>query len=236
MGDGAVVHERERRTIGRTRSRRLEDPLVGDVHDHAALVRAYTASDERFPPVFADGDDMIGEPARELLLCAHESTQHLTATREATGEELGHQIVQIEDHGNAMELRPECAEDQEVREVVDLHAAIPMPAVQRRDLCCRARAESHVARELVRESPLVELDVEPVDLDAAVALAFALAGVAQADDVDLVPGADQRLRFALHARFGKRVVRMHDHAVPGRCGGFPVGHAPAPRRSRRAAE
>ena len=146
-----------------------EDALVGQVHHDAALPRADAASLEHVLPVVADGDHVRREPARPALLPPdHALQQSMTIVSEPSAEELGHEVVQVEDDGNALDPRNDGAEDEEVRKVVDLDRAVAMMPMKRCQPHGCQDEEPQVAQELAREARLGESHGEAMDLDALV--------------------------------------------------------------------
>ena len=56
--------------------------------------------------------------------------QRVRRTREAGDEELGHRLVQVEQHRDADEAQRHCREHEEVRQRVDLREREPMASVE----------------------------------------------------------------------------------------------------------
>src|SRR3989304_9638713 len=99
--DGSVVDQSEYTVLVAVSgpvSRTTEDARVGDVHDHAALFRWDPALDERFSPVLADRDHVIGEATGKPFLQRDKSSKEgPTVMPETTCIEFRHEIVQIKD-------------------------------------------------------------------------------------------------------------------------------------------
>ena len=124
----------------------------------------------------------------------------MTIVSEPSAEELGHEVVQVEDDGNALDPRNDGAEDEEVRKVVDLDGAVATTPMKRRQPHGCQDEEPQVAQELACEARLGESHREAMDLDALVHGVRGIPFFAHADDVDLEPGVDERLGFAFCTR------------------------------------
>jgi hypothetical protein len=133
LDQDAVIEEAEktvRRPESRLRGRRREDRGIGDVHHDAALGSRDPAPDQGLSPVMADGDHVIGETAGGPFLPGDQAPEPGVPPSEAAGEEFRHEVVKVEDHGDAPPLEASGAENEEIREIVDLDRIIGMGAME----------------------------------------------------------------------------------------------------------
>jgi hypothetical protein len=164
--------------------------------------------------VVTDRDYVIRKSAGHTLLPSDEPRKRSPSARsEATGEELRHQIMKVEDDRNALELRDSGAEHKEVRQVVDLDRLIWVTKVESRQPSRGKYQEVQVAEKLAADATLAETNGQPMYRHTSVPLSGSLPRPPQADDVDRVSGIHEHLGLALDPRFGKRVVGMNDHAM-----------------------
>ncbi len=145
---------------------------------------------------------------------------------ELGGEELGHALLQVEQHARAQQPREEAGEHQHVGQGVDLHDAVAAAQVAGRDDDRRREEEGRVLRGVPRgPAALAVTQRDPVDVQAPETLASGLARVAQADHVDVEAGVGEGVRGPGHPAVPRHVVLAH-HAHPGTSGArrAPHGH------------
>ena len=192
----------------------VEAGEVGRVAHDVDLVGRDADVTEPLGEGVVDRDGSAGGGEREPLL---EPERHLRGrargAREACPEELGHRLVQVEDHRDAGQPEVQRPEHQEVGQGVDLDERIPAPPVGLRDGRRRAYQEVEVLDEVGPQArALVALDVEAVDADAIDDRICRVVLAAERVDVDGPAGTDERLGFAADPRILVVVgVGQHRH-------------------------
>jgi hypothetical protein len=200
--------------------RRVEEALVGAVHDHRDPVRGHAARDGQLAQGFVNGDDRVGDRGARPGGAGHQREERAQATtREAVAEEFGHVLVKVEEERQAREVDRKGGKGQEVRQGGDLDEAIaPMPMLDGQPNGDDP-SEGEVLREVAGEPGEPAADGQADDSDPVPNLDLRLAGVAKAEQVDIVPGLAQGLRLPSDTRVvGERGMR-DDGDPTNRAGG-----------------
>ena len=161
--------------------------------------------------------------------------QRVRRAREAGDEELGHRLVQVEQHRDADEAQRQGREHEEVGQRVDLHQPEPVAAVELDRRPSGSDQERQVLAQ-VRPEPgtLVALTAEAPDVHALQDFLGGQLRSAQPEDEDRASARCERFGLAPDARV-LLVVGVDDHQDrphgPVRGGGQGRADQPAPRRS-----
>ena len=161
--------------------------------------------------------------------------QRVRRTREAGDEELGHRLVQVEQHRDTDEAQRQGGEHEEVRQRVDLHEPEPMASMEL-DRCPSGSDQEREVLAQVRPEPrsLMALDRQPAHVHAVQDLLRRQLGAAQPEDHDRASARCEQFGLAPDARV-LLVVGVDDHQDrprgPVRERGQGRADQPAPRRS-----
>ena len=111
-----------------------------------------------------------------------------------------HVLVQVEEDRHAEQPERQRSEDQEVGQRGDLDQRVAPPGVLSRQAPGDEGGEDDVLEQMTDEAVRSTVHRQPDDAQRAVALACGLPVVAEAEDVDLVPGGEEGIGLALDAR------------------------------------
>jgi hypothetical protein len=178
---------------------------------------------------------IVAVEAATLLEQQQPMHERLRGARKAAAEELGHRLVEIEQHGHPGKPQRQRGEHEEIGQGVDLDQGEPLAAMEPNGGDHGARHERQVLAQVHAQAcALVTLHVEVVDPDAVHLGGRWPVGLAQPQHLDRAPGTDQRFRLAPDARILLVVaVDDHEHRAPhagARTGRHARVDQPAPSR------
>ena len=154
----------------------------------------------------------IGEPDRHPLLEQEQPVgDRVRGADEASPEEVGHRLVEVEEHGHPGHAQGQGGEHEEVGNRVHLHEPEPLAPVRPGRRPATPDQEREVLAEVRPDAgPLVTLDVDPPHVDAFEDAGRLVARAAQSDDVDRPTRRDEGLGLAADPRV-LVVVGVRDH-------------------------
>lgn len=130
---------------------------------------------------------------------------------EAAPEELGHRLVEVEQQRHPGKPQRNGGEGQEVGQAVDLDEPVATAAVGPGEGPAGAKEEREVLAEIDPEPrALMALDAEPPDMNTGDVSLDRVVSPAQGEDVDGMPGSDERFGLAADPRI-LVVIRVDDH-------------------------
>ena len=176
--------------LGRSEPRQVRP---GADHEHVLGLAASTRERDRAIRV-VDGQDHVAEAKRQPLPEQRRAIQQAALGVESREEELGRQVVMVEDERRALQAKRERGEQHEVRRTACVHNAEPAalgelashPRHLEEGRCVLARKTDHAA---VRQTRLVAVDLDALDPLEVVAVAIQ---AARADHAHFVAGAVER--------------------------------------------
>ncbi len=194
-----------------------EEVGVGQVHHHPELGAGDAVALQPVAPVGGDGDDPIGQGTGDALLPPDQGHHRVGHSPPGAGrEELGEQIVDVEDHLRPQQPGHRRRQHQGVGRIVDLDDVEPVPEMGCRQPRPRQEEEMGVLEALTGQAGTpVAAYGQPADGDPVHHLACRLARVTQAHHGDVEPLRRQRRRLPLDPGLTHRVVGVDDHAQTG---------------------
>ena len=149
------------------------------------------------------GDQLVGDPCRRLGGGGDRRQQRpQRAVRKSVTEELRHVLVQVEQERNAAQLEGSGGKDQEVGQRRHLYQSIGATAMCLRKTDRRDPGESQVLGHVSGKAAERTMHRQPEDPHGPDALLCSVAAIAQAEDVDLVAGRDERIGLTAQSRVG----------------------------------
>ncbi len=118
----------------------------------------------------------------------------------AVAEELRHVLVKVEQQGHAGELLRKGGEGEEVRDGGHLDQRIASPPLFEGEAPGDHGSEGDVLRHMAGEADERAIHRQADDTPPTVGLLGGFAGLAEADDVHLVPGLDEGVALAANPR------------------------------------
>src|SRR6266545_552067 len=195
---------------------RWQQTLVERVHhDRDRLAGTHASALQHRSTAIVHRHDAIGDAARQTLLKDEHAMYEAPPKRpgEPPIEHLRRQVVHVEDETCPAKPREEARQDEEVGRIRDMNHVVAAASVEACERECREHDEAQVlsGHRGCAGASLVPYRqaADPYAIDD---LAWCLAGLAQADDVDLETPIERRGRLALNPRLADRVARMNDHA------------------------
>ena len=184
-----------------------EVPGVGAVHHHG-----YASEPEAAPAHLGRvglmyGEQLVGSHHREKLECPQHRSQPSRPSADPEGVEIGHQVVDVQQHPGPAKALAEDGEDEEVGGVCDDHAIVVMAAAVKQG---RDEETAVLPEEATKAVVAAPRDRGVVDADAADQLDSGCSVRRQGEHVDTPAGRARRLSLAPHPDLVHRVLLVHD--------------------------